>query len=126
MSVGRKIIELRDIKGMTRKDLAKKLGVTYDALSKYETDERQVDHELLIKIADFFEITIDYLLERKTEIVAEEGLFYGLDEEEQNAIRGQADFYRYRKKLPEDSGDGSSGLENTDREGKKTRFKKAK
>lgn len=126
MSVGRKIIELRDIKGMTRKDLAKKLGVTYDALSKYETDERQVDHELLIKIADFFEITIDYLLERKTEIVAEEGLFYGLDEEEQNAIRGQADFYRYRKKLPEDSGDGSRGYPSTGKNGKEPRMKKAR
>ncbi len=126
MSVGRKIIELRDIKGMTRKDLAKKLGVTYDALSKYETDERQVDHELLIKMADFFGVTIDYLLERQTEIVAEEGLFYGLTNEERERLREQAEFYRYRKKLPEDRRDGSSGLPNTDKEGKKPRYKRAK
>lgn len=126
MSVGRKIIELRDIKGMTRKDLAKKLGVTYDALSKYETDERQVDHELLIKMADFFGVTIDYLLERQTEIVAEEGLFYGLTNEERERLREQAEFYRCRKKLPEDRRDGLSGLENTDKEGKKPRYKRAK
>lgn len=126
MSIGQKIIELRESKGMSRAELATAMDITYYALSKYETDDRQIDHALLIAFADFFNISIDYLLGRKTEVVAEEGLFYGLDEDERKAIRGQADYYRYRKKLPDDRRDGSSGLTDIDKDGKKPKFKKAK
>lgn len=126
MGVGNKIVELREGKDMTRKELAKALNITYDALSKYETNERQIDHELLIKIADYFGATTDYLLERQTEIVAEEGLFYGLTDEEKDRLREQAEFYRYRKQFPGDGGAGSSGLTNTGLIVKKRRYKKAK
>ncbi len=118
MGVGRKIVELRKNGGMTRKELAIALSITYDALSKYETDERQIDHDLLVKIADLFDITTDYILGRQTELVEEEGLFYGLSEEEKEHIREQAEFYRYRKSLPPDTRKDSSGLTNIDKGGK--------
>jgi DNA-binding XRE family transcriptional regulator len=50
---------------MSRDDLAQKLGVSYWAISKYETDERSPDKELTGKIADLFSVSIDSLFGRK-------------------------------------------------------------
>lgn len=35
-----------------------------NSISRYETGERQADYETLIKFADYFNVSIDYLLER--------------------------------------------------------------
>lgn len=35
-----------------------------NTISRYETEERQADYETLIKIADYFNVSIDYLLGR--------------------------------------------------------------
>lgn len=64
MPVGIKIKDLRKAKGLSRNMLAKELDITYHALSKYENNERQPDYSTLIKIADYFEVSIDYLLGR--------------------------------------------------------------
>lgn len=56
--------KLREEKNLTRKELADKLQLTYWALSKYETGERFPDPETLNKIADFFNVSLDYLMGR--------------------------------------------------------------
>lgn len=53
---------LRDRENISREDFAKKIGITYAALSKYETNLRQPDYETLTKIATYFNVTTDYLL----------------------------------------------------------------
>lgn len=53
---------LRERENITREEFAKKIGITYAALSKYETNLRQPDYEILTKIASFFDVTTDYLL----------------------------------------------------------------
>ncbi len=35
-----------------------------NTISRYETSEREADYKTLIKIADYFNVSIDYLLER--------------------------------------------------------------
>ncbi len=62
MTFGEKIKELRKQKNLSRSDVAKMLGVTYWALAKYELGERSPDHALLVKFANFFDVSIDYLL----------------------------------------------------------------
>lgn len=42
--------------------MATKLNITRSALSQYELGTRNPDYDLLIKIADFFDVSIDYLL----------------------------------------------------------------
>lgn len=64
MNVGDRIRNLREKDGVSREQLAQSLEITYAALSKYETSKRQVDYETLIKIADYFDVTTDYLLGR--------------------------------------------------------------
>ena len=65
MDVHSRIRKLREQNNITREDFAKKIDVTYAALSKYETGKRQPDYETLQKIADYFEVTTDYLLGRE-------------------------------------------------------------
>lgn len=56
--------ELRKQKGISQLKLAMDLSMNQNTISRYETGERQADYKTLIKIADYFNVSIDYLLER--------------------------------------------------------------
>ncbi len=65
MSVlGKRIISLRKRDKILQNEFAKKLAVSNVVLSRYESGERKPDYETLQKIADFFDVTVDYLLGR--------------------------------------------------------------
>ena len=49
---------------MTQQRLAIELNMNQNTLSRYETGERQADYQTLILLADYFSVSIDYLLER--------------------------------------------------------------
>ena len=53
----------------TQVDLAKKLNVSKQSVSNWENDNIQPSIEQLIKIADVFSVSTDYLLGRKNDIV---------------------------------------------------------
>jgi len=54
--------ELRSTKGVTQKTMAEYLGITDQAYAKYEYAMREPNHDTTIKLANFFEVSIDYLL----------------------------------------------------------------
>ena len=56
--------QLRKQRGISQLKLAMDLGMNQNSISRYENGERQADYETLIKFADYFDISIDYLLER--------------------------------------------------------------
>ena len=56
--------ELRKAKGMTQQSMSELLGMTDNAYSKYEYRLREPNHEVTIKLADFFDVSIDYLVGR--------------------------------------------------------------
>lgn len=56
--------ELRERKHITQIRLAIDLGTNQNNISRYETGEREADYATLIKIADYFNVSIDYLLYR--------------------------------------------------------------
>jgi transcriptional regulator with XRE-family HTH domain len=62
MPLGQRIKELRKEKKMTQEELGKILGVSKVSISGYENDTRQPDNESLVKLANFFNVTTDYLL----------------------------------------------------------------
>ncbi|MGB9662429.1 MAG: helix-turn-helix domain-containing protein [Moorellaceae bacterium] len=64
MTLGQKLVELRKSKGLTQEELAKILNVSRGAVSMWEIDQRVPDRLVLGKIADLFEVSIDYLLGR--------------------------------------------------------------
>ena len=55
--------ELRKAKGVSQLKLAMDLNMNQNAISRYENGVRQADYETLIKFADYFKVSIDYLLE---------------------------------------------------------------
>ena len=56
--------ELRKKKGVSQVKLAIDLDINQNSISRYETDQREADYATLIKLADYFDVSIDYLLER--------------------------------------------------------------
>lgn len=59
--------ELRKKRNITQLKLAMDLGLNQNAISRYETGEREADYATLIALADYFGVSIDYLLERTNE-----------------------------------------------------------
>ena len=63
----RRIRDLREDKDMTQKEIAQMLGMSQTGYSKYETGENDIPTAILIKLADFYQTTTDYLLGRTDE-----------------------------------------------------------
>ena len=57
--------QLRSDKHMTQEQVANRIGLTASMVSSYETDIRLPSYEVLVKIANLFGTTIDYLLCRE-------------------------------------------------------------
>lgn len=60
--IGKKIKELREIKQITQEELAKYLGVAPQTVYKYEKEINEPDLKTTSKIAEYFNVTTDYLL----------------------------------------------------------------
>lgn len=56
--------ELRKKKKITQQRLAIELNMEQNTISRYENEVREADYRSLIAIADYFHVSIDYLLER--------------------------------------------------------------
>ena len=67
LNLGQRIVELRQDKNLSRKQLAIALNIPYNTFSKYETNERQPDYATLKKISAYFDVTIDFLLDNNTD-----------------------------------------------------------
>lgn len=59
-----KIKELRRLNNQTQQDIAKHLGIKQETYSAYETKKSEPNIENLIKLADYFNVSLDYLCER--------------------------------------------------------------
>lgn len=61
MSIGERIVELRNEKGIPQGRLAQMLGVSRQAISKWENDQSSPDTLHLIKLADILDTEVEYL-----------------------------------------------------------------
>ena len=61
------LCELRKERGLSQKEAAAKLGISQALLSHYEKGIRECGHSFLMRVADFYDVTCDYLLGRTTE-----------------------------------------------------------
>ncbi|BAB05007.1 helix-turn-helix transcriptional regulator [Halalkalibacterium halodurans] len=64
MSFGKRLRSLRINKKLSQEELAKTLGLNRSTLARYELENTQPDYETLTKMADFFQVTTDYILGR--------------------------------------------------------------
>ena len=56
--------EIREDKDIKQKDIAKYLNVSQNTYSQYETGVISLTAEVLIKLADYYKVSVDYLLDR--------------------------------------------------------------
>ena len=54
--------KLRDETGISQKSLADKIGVSQQSINKYENHNIEPDISTLIRIADYFNTSVDYLI----------------------------------------------------------------
>lgn len=57
-----RIREIRKKHDITMKQLGQELGLGESTISQYETGKRQPDNETLLKISEYFDVTVGYLL----------------------------------------------------------------
>ena len=62
---GEQLNGLRIENNLTRAELAEKLNVSVRLISYWENGQRECDFDMLIKIAELFSVSVDYLLGRK-------------------------------------------------------------
>lgn len=57
-----RIRELREEKKLSQTEMSKRMGVSQQTYSRYETHRSEIPLEKVVWLADFFDVTIDYLL----------------------------------------------------------------
>lgn len=94
MQLGKKIKQLRKLSGMTQEQLAEKLNVSRQALSKWENGTSMPDIESVMRISTLFQISLDELLykeeakmkEQKTQITLEDLVRLNLHNRKMNLL----------------------------------------
>lgn len=78
---------LRESRGISQQKLADAVGLTQQSINKYENHKIEPDIETLIRIADFFHTTVDYLVgHTDAQGASEEGAAYRLNPDEVKLI----------------------------------------
>lgn len=67
MNMYKRIRDLREDKDLNQTQIAKFLGMSQTGYSKYETGENDIPTAILIKLADFYDVSVDYILNRTDE-----------------------------------------------------------
>ena len=72
MTLGEKLAELRQKSGLSQDRVAELLGVSRQAVSKWERDEAKPDLDNIVNLSNIYNVTTDYLLKEKQEKIQEE------------------------------------------------------
>lgn len=71
MGLGERLFELRKEKNLTQDEVAEKLNVTRQTVSKWETNQSTPDFDKIIPISELFEISVEELITGKTQEIKE-------------------------------------------------------
>ena len=82
MAIGDKILELTVDSDITQKHLAQKLNIAPTTLNGYIKNNREPDCKTIVKLARFFKVSCDYLLENDIAKSNVEAYFYSLPKDE--------------------------------------------
>lgn len=62
MGIGNRIKQLRKEKGLSQEDFGNQLGVSRQAISKWELEEATPDTDNLVALSDYFNVSLEFLL----------------------------------------------------------------
>ena len=82
-----RIKELREEHRLTQKELAEKIGVAQSNISRWEKEEMEPAAGFVVKLADYFEVSADYLLGRTDDLGAFVPPRSDLSQDEQQLLR---------------------------------------
>ncbi len=106
-TLGERLRLLREERKMAQKEIASLLGITYSAIGKYESDSNKPSSNTIDRLADFFQVSTDYLLGRTDiripvdKIMAEHNeMIADLPEEARKEILDFVNFIRQKYKTP--------------------------
>lgn len=85
MSLGENLLNLRKSKNLSQEEVAEKLNVSRQTISKWETDQSTPDFDKISPLCDLYGISADELLSRKTRKI--EDTKETSDKEDQNSIK---------------------------------------
>ena len=117
MTFGARLKKARHRKRLTQHQVAKVLGLSFTTISKYENDKSQPDNEILQKLAQLYDVSIDWLLlgEEKSDAprgakskVYFDGEVEELTEEEARHLRDSLEMFRLLKEKRAKYGSGSN------------------
>ena len=80
MTFAQKLKELRNRAGMSQEKLAEKVGVSRQAITKWETDKGTPEMENLMALSDLFGVSVDELLGREAKRTTEGYLYESVTE----------------------------------------------
>ncbi|USK56354.1 helix-turn-helix transcriptional regulator [Cytobacillus solani] len=95
------LVKLRKKHKKTQEDIAKILGITRPAYTAYESGNRQPDYDSLIKLAQYYDVSLDHLLTGKEKVENKnENLFFfdmeGLTAEEIEDIKRHIEYVKWK------------------------------
>ena len=98
----KRLRELRENRGLTLDQVAAALNLRNQYVSNYELGKRKPDYETLKRFADFYNVTVDYLLERENKISQDQEYFRIMSKAKKDGfsasdIEKALDFLKYAK-----------------------------
>lgn len=91
--------ELREERELTQKELAQSIGVAQSNVSRWEKDEMEPSAEIVVKLADFFQVSADYLLGRSDDLGVVIAPQSDLTREEQQLLKDFRALSRHSREL---------------------------
>ena len=99
MSLGENLRNLRSAKCITQKAFAKEFGVSESVISLYESNKRSPGYDLLIRFADYYGVSLDFLLDHSDFEVG--ALTMGESEAVKEGLRKAKSLPELRRRLAE-------------------------
>lgn len=103
MSFGHRLRKLRNEKKLKQEDLAKIINISKSSVGMYERNEREPSFEVIKRISDYFNVSIDYLINGENS--NDDSLFFfdmnGLTEQEIEDIKEHIEYVKWKAQQKE-------------------------
>ncbi|MCO7127764.1 helix-turn-helix domain-containing protein [Sporolactobacillus shoreicorticis] len=102
MDYGKRLKSLRDSRNLSQQELADRLQLNRSTYARYELNQTQPDLDTLKKIADFYDVSVDYIMERtdvrNPEKQPEGRFFFNLDDATEEDLEDLEDMFEILKR----------------------------
>ncbi len=100
VTLGARLKELRSLKGVNQNDVAAYLNVDRSTYGKYETGDSAPDYDKLVMLANYYDVSVDYLLGRtNNRVLVPCDFLEGLEDEDIKQTREFVRFLKMKKVL---------------------------